>query len=140
MSEALLRLFISRYCRTFGVSLEALLVFFTRSTSGDSSCCKQFLDADPLESEQIGLIWRCKVVVTQCISIRANGMMDSFMSRYNHYSHSVIRSQHLCCRYVLCIGAPTLNGVVHRCVRRSYKNETLVELDTQVASGGPRCC
>ncbi|CAK9013622.1 unnamed protein product [Durusdinium trenchii] len=40
------------------------------------------------------------VVVTQCISIRANGMMDSFMSRYNHYSHSVIRSQNLI--YYIC--------------------------------------
>ena len=34
-----------------------------------------------------------KVVISQCISIRANGMMDSFMVRYNHYSQSVIRSQ-----------------------------------------------
>lgn len=35
------------------------------------------------------------VVISQCISIRSNGMMDSFMVRYNHYSQSVIRSQYL---------------------------------------------
>ena len=35
------------------------------------------------------------VVLGQCISIRSNGMMDSFMARYNHYSQSVIRSQPL---------------------------------------------
>jgi len=36
-----------------------------------------------------------QVVISQCISIRSNGMMDSFMVRYNHYSQSVIRSQQL---------------------------------------------
>ncbi|CAJ1399618.1 unnamed protein product [Effrenium voratum] len=35
------------------------------------------------------------VVVSQCVAIRANGMLDSFMVRYNHYSQSVIRSQYL---------------------------------------------
>eukprot|EP00438_Fugacium_kawagutii_P029931 Skav232677 [mRNA] locus=scaffold698:342006:352587:+ [translate_table: standard] len=35
------------------------------------------------------------VVISQCISIRSNGMLDSFMVRYNHYSQSVIRSQYL---------------------------------------------
>jgi len=40
------------------------------------------------------------VVISQCVSIRANGMMDSFMVRYNHYSQSVIRSQYLI--YYIC--------------------------------------
>ena len=35
------------------------------------------------------------IVVGQCVSIRANGMLDSFMKRYNHYSQSVIRAQYL---------------------------------------------
>ncbi|CAE8649437.1 unnamed protein product, partial [Polarella glacialis] len=35
------------------------------------------------------------VVLHSCVSIRANGMFDGFMIRYNHYSQSVIRSQYL---------------------------------------------
>jgi len=56
------------------------------------------------------------VVIGQCVSIRANGMLDSFMLRYNHYSQSVIRSQYLIfyicrawaqSRVFLCFGALT---------------------------------
>jgi len=56
------------------------------------------------------------VVIGQCVSIRANGMLDNFMARYNHHSQSVIRSQylvfHVCrawaqSRVFLCFGALT---------------------------------
>jgi len=56
------------------------------------------------------------IVLGQCVSIRANGMHDYFMMRYNHYSQSVIRSQylifHVCRAWVqsrvfICFGALT---------------------------------
>jgi len=34
-------------------------------------------------------------ILTSCISVRANNMMETFMQRFNHYSHSIIRSQYL---------------------------------------------
>jgi len=35
------------------------------------------------------------VVLTSCVSIRANGMFEDFMARYNHQSASIIRSVYL---------------------------------------------